>query len=201
MNSYLPYLLNRFKKVSKVYDFITFLLPDSLRKVTVKLSGVNSKSKVIDVCTGTGNLAIEFGKYANEVIGVDISPDMLEIARSKNSKVKFILMDATKLEFLDKSFDIASIVTALHEMPKEVREKVLNEIKRVTKDKVVIVDYVAPKNPLLRSLYIKLISLYESKYFNEFVNDNIEKLITKCGLTIELQKKLFGLFSVFVCKP
>ena len=199
-NDYIPYLLKRFRKISKFYDPITFILPDRLRKLPVALSGVTSKHKVIDVCTGTGNLAIEFAKYATEVVGIDISPEMLKIAQSKNSNVKFIHMDATQLEFQDKLFDIASISTALHEMPFEVREKVLKEIVRITKQKVIVIDYTPPSNPIIRYLYTKIISIYESKYFIEFVSNNLKKLIHYVGLEIILEKKVFGIFSIFVCQ-
>jgi len=197
--NYIPYLLNRFRKISKFYDPLTFILPDYLRKIPVALSGVNSNSRIIDVCTGTGNLAIEFAKYAKEVVGVDISPEMIKVAQSKNSKVEFKLMDATKLEFPDKSFDIASISTALHEMPQETRKELLKEIIRVTKGKIIIVDYAPPANPVIRWLYKKIISIYESKYFREFVSNDLKELISSVGLAIALERKVFGIFSVFVC--
>ncbi|MDI6640806.1 MAG: methyltransferase domain-containing protein [Elusimicrobiota bacterium] len=198
-NDYRAYLLERFNRISKIYDTLMFLFPDYLRKIPVELSGVNSNSKVIDVCTGTGNLAIEFAKYAGEVVGVDISPEMLKIAQSKNSKVRFMLMDATKLQFLDKSFDIASISTALHEMPSHVREKVLKEMIRVTKEKIIVVDYKPPTNPILKSLYTKIISIYESKYFLEFTSNNLKDFFYSSGLKIEQEKKVFGIFCVYVC--
>ena len=191
----------RFSKISKFYDFVTFIFPDDLRRIPVTISGVNSTNRVIDVGTGTGNLAIEFAKYAGEVVGVDISPEMLKVAASKSTKgkIKFVLMDTTELQFADKSFDIASISTVLHEMPKDVREKVLKEIIRVTKEKIVIVDYVLPKNSIIRTICKKIIPVYESKYFTEFVTNNLKDFICSSGLKIIAEKKVFGIFGVYVC--
>lgn len=201
MNDYSTYLLDRFKKISKFYDFVTFLLPAGLRKVPVELSSVNSNSRVIDVCTGTGNLAIEFSKYAKEVVAVDISPDMLKVAESKKADVKFILMDATKLEFPDKSFDIATVSTALHEMPFEVRKKVLQEIKRVSSKEVIVIDYTLPENKLLKSILANIISIYESRYFKEFVSVSLREFLGQCGLMPKLEKQVLGLYRVYVCEP
>jgi len=200
-NGYIPYLLNRFHKISKIYNLITFFLPSDLRRVPVELSAVNSSHKVIEVGTGTGNLAIEFTKHAGEVVGIDISPDMLKIAESKNTlqNVKFILMDATKLQFPDKSFDIGVISTVLHEMPKESREKVLKELIRVTKEKIIIIDYALSRNTLLKNILAKTISLYESKYFYNFISTNFKDFISSLGLKISIEKKVFGLFNIYVC--
>ncbi|MEW6557507.1 MAG: methyltransferase domain-containing protein [Elusimicrobiota bacterium] len=197
---YNDYLRKRFKKISKIYDILA--LSNCIRKPPVKLVDIKPETKILDVCTGTGNLALEFAKYSNNVVGIDISSEMLKVANKKNKsgKVKFILMDATKLEFEDKTFDITSISTSLHEMPENVRIEVLKEIKRVTKNKVIVIDYCLGGRKLFKKLVYKIISLYESKYFNEFICEDLRNLISEQRFEIEIEKIVLGIFKIFVCK-
>jgi demethylmenaquinone methyltransferase/2-methoxy-6-polyprenyl-1,4-benzoquinol methylase len=116
----------------------------------IEISNPRQDSKILDICTGTGEQALEFGKQGYEVIGIDLSEEMLKIAKRKNKykNVKFEIGDATNIPFQSNSFDISCISFGLHEMPKEIIERALSEIKRVTKfdGKIIIIDYALPKN-------------------------------------------------------
>lgn len=180
-----------FDRWAKLYDpFLSLFRLKGVRRKTVDMSGVRPGDRVLDVCTGTGDVALQFAKRCNDVTGIDLSAEMLAIARSKDSqgKVRFLQMDATKLDFADKEFDVSSISFALHDMPPEVREEALREIGRVTRGKIVIVDYNPPPSRLLRALYIAVASLWESKYVLDFARSDLEGLLAGCGLKVERER-------------
>jgi ubiquinone/menaquinone biosynthesis C-methylase UbiE len=84
-------------------------------------------------------------KYKVEIAGIDISSNMLKIARDKlGEKPDLRVGDSEKLPFEDKSFDIVTCTDSFHHYPHP--ENVLTEIKRVLKPKgiLIIVDVWAP---------------------------------------------------------
>ncbi len=109
---------------------------DIIQESFGKLSG----GKILDVGTGRGwfvRLLKENLKNYDEIIGIDIRENVLEIAREKfgAENIKFGNMDATKLEFADNSIDTVSISNTLHHLPVDLLEKILIEMKRVLKPK------------------------------------------------------------------
>lgn len=63
-----------------------------------------------------------------------------------------------------------------------------------------IVDYNPPRNSILRVLYIAIVSLWESRYFTEFVKSDFEGLLANCGLRVERERPTyFGLLRIWVC--
>jgi len=100
-------------------DVISFGVARFWRSKLVRLSGANKSSKVLDVATGTGDLAIEFKKTSleGEVIGVDFCANMLapapQKAKDKNLSITFKQGDAMALEFEDQKFDVVSIAYGL----------------------------------------------------------------------------------------
>ncbi len=106
--------------------------------------------RILDVCTGTATSAIALAQThpRSEIVGVDLSPDMMVIAQDKLRKrgienVTIHAMDAAALDFPDGAFDAATISFGLHEMAFELIIKVLAETRRVVKDggRLVIVDW------------------------------------------------------------
>lgn len=173
-----------FQKVAPFYNLMASPF-FRIRKKVVDISGVKRGDTVLDVCTGTGSQALAFGRKGYDVTGVDISPDMLRVARKRNRyrNVRFDIADATRLPFGDKQFDVATISLALHDMPREVRPGVLEEMKRVSK-RIVVIDYNVPDNRLLRWLYVSFTALYELGYYRDFTRQNIRELLQQQGLKV-----------------
>jgi demethylmenaquinone methyltransferase/2-methoxy-6-polyprenyl-1,4-benzoquinol methylase len=112
-----------FSEIAPKYDLandvISFGVARSWRNKLVKLSGANANSKVLDVATGTGDLAIAFKKVAvnGEVGGVDLCANMLapapKKAQEKNLKITFKQGVALAVEFKVLEFDVVSIAFGL----------------------------------------------------------------------------------------
>ena len=109
-----------FDKVSSNYDFLnrllTFGIDISWRKNVVNLVLGRKAKKVLDIATGTGDLAIMFAKEdIDKITGLDISPGMLEVGKQKvkdqglEDKVDMILGDSEKLPFKDGTFDAITV--------------------------------------------------------------------------------------------
>lgn len=185
---YYSYIKKWFGRWAPIYDIVDIFI-SGVRDKVADFTNARNGSRILDVATGTGKQAFAFAKNGYEVIGIDLSKDMLKVARKKNKyeNVKFGVADATNIPFEDKHFDVSCVSFTLHDMPLTIREKVLEEMIRVTKPKgiIVIVDYTLPKNKIGRHLIYHFVESYESKYYPEFVKSEIEALLRKSGIEIE----------------
>jgi demethylmenaquinone methyltransferase / 2-methoxy-6-polyprenyl-1,4-benzoquinol methylase len=168
-----------------------------VRNRVVVIANVSKKSKVLDVATGTGQQALAFAKYGHNVTGVDLTESMLAIARkhNKNGFAKFEVGEATHLWFEGNTFDISCISFALHDMPLNIRRKVLQEMVRVTKPKgvIMIVDDALPHNKIGRALIYRFITLYEGKYYEQFIVSDLDSLLRETGIEVSARVPvLFG---------
>ncbi len=132
-----------FSNISGSYDsandLITFGIARLWRKKLVRWSNVKSTDHVLDIATGTGDLAFDFynaqGKRPDVVIGADFCEPMLEIARQKaqdqKAQIGFQFADACALPFADESFDVVSISYGLRNV--EDLSKAVSEMYRVLK--------------------------------------------------------------------
>jgi ubiquinone/menaquinone biosynthesis C-methylase UbiE len=185
-----------FDFLAPFYNIMTLPLVHVRNRVVV-IAKVCKISKVLDVATGTGEQAFAFAKYGHDVTGVDLTESMLAIAgkHNKNGFAKFEVGDATYLRFEENTFDISCISFALHDMPLNIREKVLWEMVRVTKPKgvIIIVDYALPHNKISRALIYHLITLYEGEYYKQFIGSDLDSLLHKTGIeVVERVPVLFG---------
>jgi demethylmenaquinone methyltransferase/2-methoxy-6-polyprenyl-1,4-benzoquinol methylase len=194
MEEYYKYIKNRFKKWARFYD-LTWLPIKYLRKKTIKFAGISSNEKILDICTGTGDLAIKFAEQGNEVIGIDLSKDMIDVAGRKNKleNLKFITADATKLPFDNNSFDAVTSSFGLHEMPKSVMLEVLREVKRVLKNngEFIIVDFYKDQTLFFKLAY-PLVKLFECRYYNDFINLDLNDILNDYGFKMEKEKMILG---------
>ena len=133
-----------FDNVSTNYDFLnrllTFGIDISWRKKVVALVEKQQAEKILDIATGTGDLAIMLSRTkANKIIGLDISPGMLEIGKKKvrernlDDKIEMVLGDSEKLPFNNDFFDAITVGFGVRNF--EDLEKGLAEIFRVLKPK------------------------------------------------------------------
>lgn len=160
-----------FAAIARSYDLNnrlhSFLQDQRWRRAAVRAAGVTDASRVLDVACGTGDLAEAFADAgAREVVGVDFTPEMLDVARHKGagrpeaSRVTYRQGDAMRLDFADASFDVVSIAFGIRNVA--VPERALGEFFRVLAPggRLVVLEFADPANPLVRwgsSLYTKRI--------------------------------------------
>jgi demethylmenaquinone methyltransferase/2-methoxy-6-polyprenyl-1,4-benzoquinol methylase len=153
-----------FDNIAHHYDFLNHFLSMGIDKLWRKkaigeLKTVHPK-RILDIATGTGDLALSALKLnPTEIVGVDISEEMLVFARKKIEKagksdvIHFAKGDSEQLQFPDQSFDGAMAAFGVRNF--ENLQLGLNEIFRVLKPggKAVILEFSQPQNFLFKILY------------------------------------------------
>jgi len=131
-----------FDTISGNYDglnrVISFGIDVKWRKKVLKLVADKNPKTILDIATGTGDLAILMAQTsATEIIGADISEGMMEVGRKKvaekgfDSKIKLVYGDSENLPFEDNYFDAITVAFGVRNF--ETLEKGLAEILRVLK--------------------------------------------------------------------
>jgi len=167
-----------------------------VREEAVKVTNIERGLKILDVCTGTGKQAFAFAKNGCDVIGIDLSEDMLKVANKKNryDNVRFEVADATHIPYEDNYFDVSCVSFGLHDMPPAIREKVVGEMVRVTKRKgiITIVDYALPTNRVCRYLAYRFVKFYESKYYPGFIKSDLKAALKKYKIAVEKETSIIS---------
>ncbi|MBN1502587.1 class I SAM-dependent methyltransferase [Candidatus Woesearchaeota archaeon] len=167
-------------------------------KKNIKRELGNTEDKnIVDIACGTGQFStLVKGKYT----GIDLDKNHIEYAiKTYNDKnKKFIVQDASNTGFKNRQFDIALMLSFLHHADESNIIKVFKEAKRVTKEKIIIVDLITPKYNLLARL---MYSMDQGKYIRPFKEQ--ERLIKK---EFKINKSMIfrsGIYihSMFVCVP
>src|SRR2546423_3927308 len=109
----------------------------------------NGDERALDVGTGAGTLALALAPLVQEVVGIDIVPELLERARaSAPANVTFVEGDATSIPFESASFDLVCCRRTLHHIARP--ELVVAQLARVARPggRVFVDDQIAPVDPL-----------------------------------------------------
>ncbi|BBO16648.1 bifunctional demethylmenaquinone methyltransferase/2-methoxy-6-polyprenyl-1,4-benzoquinol methylase [Candidatus Brocadia pituitae] len=160
------YIQQMFGSIAKVYDLLNTILSfnfdKSWRKFAVKMSNVTPDAKVLDVCTGTGDLAIAYSKVLSgtgRVIGSDFCHEMVRLAdlklkkRNLSDKIKVIDADTLHLPFQDNYFQVSAVAFGIRNVS-DLRAGI-TEMMRITTPggRVVILEFSQPTNPLFKAIY------------------------------------------------
>ena len=154
-----------FAAIARRYDLLndvqSFGLHRRWKRRVIELAAVQSGNRALDLCCGTGDLALALARRGAEVTGVDFSPAMLEIAearrqrnfKSQISNLKFMRGDAQQILFPDATFDIVTIGYGLRNLTGW--ENGLAEMHRVAKPgaRLVVLDFGKPANTLWRGIF------------------------------------------------
>jgi demethylmenaquinone methyltransferase / 2-methoxy-6-polyprenyl-1,4-benzoquinol methylase len=153
-----------FDSISKNYDFLNHFLSLGIdkgwRKKAIKELEALKPKMILDVATGTGDLALEALKLnPDKVIGVDLSEGMLEIGRKKinvagkSGKIEMHKGDSEQLKFEDSTFDACTVGFGVRNF--ENLDLGLKEIYRVLKPgaKLVILEFSKPKAFPVKQFY------------------------------------------------
>lgn len=180
----------------QIYDLANSIIDPVRQKAAGSIQGENLT--VIDIAAGTGAQSFPIAQQGHSVIGIDLDPQMIAKAKDKNKNgldLEFKVGDGTDLKFADQSFDLAVISFAMHDVPIKVGVKLLQEAKRVIKEKgeVLIIDYMEPKNSFPAKIMKHIANLYESPNYNVFINHGMDKYLKKTNLAVDSRDNFFGL--------
>jgi demethylmenaquinone methyltransferase/2-methoxy-6-polyprenyl-1,4-benzoquinol methylase len=149
-----------FDRIAGVYDLMNGVMTAGLhhqwRRRAIELAELRGGERVLDVATGTGDLAaaaLEAVGPGGEVIGVDFAPEMLARAAAKVPGARFELADALELPFPDDRFDAVTVGFGARNFSD--LERGVAEMIRVTKPggRVVILEITQPTRQPLASFY------------------------------------------------
>ena len=165
--------LNKKEQVEKMFDtisgnydglnrVISFGTDIKWRKKVLKLIQDNKPESILDIATGTGDLAIKFAEKTNasKIVGLDLSEGMLSVAKNKvegspiSEKIQFIKGDSEALPFKENSFDAITVSFGIRNF--ENLEKGLSEIFRVLKPQgifIILETSVPTKFPFKQGYY------------------------------------------------
>lgn len=219
-----------FDTISNEYDglnrVISFGIDVSWRKKVVEIIGKTNPETILDIATGTGDLAINLSKTsASKIIGLDISEGMLSVGRKKieklqlNSKIEMVFGDSENIPFENNFFDAITVAFGVRNF--ENLDKGLAEIFRVLKPGgtfVVLETSIPTKTPFKQgyNFYSKQILPIIGKLFSKdkvaykYLSDSaasfpygnaFNNILQKNGfIAIECKPQTFGVASIYVAK-
>jgi demethylmenaquinone methyltransferase/2-methoxy-6-polyprenyl-1,4-benzoquinol methylase len=155
-----------FGEIAPRYDFLNHLLSLGVdhywRWRTVRAVAPTADGPILDLCTGTGDLALAFYHKSRgqvRVVGADFCPEMLEIGRAKgdragaNGRLAFVEADAQKLPFPDHLFQIVSVAFGLRNVADT--DQGLREMARVCRPggRVAVLEFSQPNWQPFKAIY------------------------------------------------
>ena len=219
-----------FDSISKEYDFInnliTFGAHKKWKKQIVNICKKINPKKILDLATGTSDIAIELSSIKEcKIIGVDPSSKMLEVGQSKidnqnlNDKISLEKGNAENLKYDDGMFDVVTIGYGVRNFTS--LKNSLKEIYRVLKKDglLIILETSLPSSPLVRvfynihtKLYVRIIGMIFSNNSNAYGylessaktfpygKDFIKILRDMNFINIQSEIKLFGASTIYIAK-
>ena len=151
-----------------------------LRDYLLEKSTVSKGQKLLDICTGTGAVALKAGQRlagSGMAVGVDFSGGMLQRARWKAARAgiraEFVLADVSALPFPAKTFHVSTCSHAMYELDPSTRDAALAEVRRVLVPGGVFImmEHMEPSSPFIRFLYRIRLAAMGSPENREFARD------------------------------
>jgi len=222
-------IADMFDRIAPRYDVLnhglSFNVDKIWRRKTAKQVAQTHPNTILDLATGTADLAITMAHYNPKahIIGMDISEKMLEIGKTKIKKqnlenqIELQLGNAATLPFEDSNFDAVTIAFGVRNF--ENLKKGLSEIQRVTKPggQVIILEFSLPERFPIKQLYhlyfnhiLPIIGRLVSKdkaaysYLPKSVNDFpspqlFKQLLEEHGLhNTETKRFAFGIATLYL---
>lgn len=216
-----------FDNISGNYDnlnrVISFGIDVKWRKKVLQMVSNKNPESILDIATGTGDLAILMTKtQAKKIVGLDISEGMLDVGRKKiaalhlDSRIEMMVGDSEKMPFEDNSFDAITVAFGIRNF--ETLEKGLAEILRVLKPNgvfVILETSVPEKTPFKQgyAFYTKNILPLVGKLFSKDKNaygylqesaanfpygEALNNILTKIGfIDVIAMPQTFGVATIY----
>ena len=216
---------NMFNTIACRYDFLNRFMSAGIdkgwRKKAIKELGPIKPKTVLDVATGTGEMAVLAFKLLQpeKITGIDIAEGMLDVGRKKieklhlKDKIELMRGDSETINYSDHSFDAITVAFGVRNF--ENLENGLSEMLRVLKPggKISILEFSKPGIPVFKglyNLYMKLVApafgkmVAKNKQAYEYLNDSVKAfpdrdlfitIMRKAGF----QKTYFKTLSLGIC--
>jgi ubiquinone/menaquinone biosynthesis methyltransferase len=164
------YVRRLFATISDRYDFITVALSygqdKRWKRRLVDLAAVSAGTRALDLATGTGDIAFALAARGAAVVGLDITPRMIELARRKHFRdvparpahPAFLVGDMLALPFPDNAFDLVTTGYGLRNVPDLAAS--IDEVRRVLRPggRLLSLDFNRPDNAFVRRVYLAYLS-------------------------------------------
>ncbi|MCF7957415.1 MAG: bifunctional demethylmenaquinone methyltransferase/2-methoxy-6-polyprenyl-1,4-benzoquinol methylase UbiE [Phycisphaerae bacterium] len=157
-----------FAQIAGTYDILNHLLSFNMdkrwRRRAVELVNIRPGQRVLDICCGTGDLALEFFRQEPQlesIVGLDFVKEMCQLAQGKSDlimannrhkcfEIKWLCGDAQKLPFHDSQFDHVSCAFGIRNLQEPLQG--ISEAYRVLKPggRIVILEFSMPENIMMR---------------------------------------------------
>ena len=216
-----------FDNISKEYDglnrVISFGIDVSWRKKVTKIVGKNNPKQILDIATGTGDLALMMSQLKpDKITGLDISAGMLEVGKQKIAKaqlsdtIEMVVGDSENMPFKDNTFDAITVSFGVRNFAN--LDKGLTEIRRVLKPNgtFVVLETSNPTKfpfkqgykfytsfilPIIGKIFSrdKVAYLYLSESANSFpFGEAFDNILQKNGFTnTEYKPVTFGVATIY----
>jgi demethylmenaquinone methyltransferase/2-methoxy-6-polyprenyl-1,4-benzoquinol methylase len=160
----------------RINDLQSFWMHRVWKRRMVKMAEVKSGDRALDVCCGTGDIAMALARAGADTVGFDFSKAMLDVAEERNRKsqvlnLKFRQGDAQHLPFDDKSLDVVTVGYGLRNLSSWQRG--LEEMYRVAKPgaRLLALDFGKPDNGLWRAMYFAYLKYFVPVFGKLFCGD------------------------------
>ena len=216
-----------FNDIAKSYDFFNHFFSFGVdfywRSRLVKKINPSKTDVVLDVATGTGDVAFKLSPKSKSITGIDIASNMIKLANikriKKNAKnTNFLVGDAENLPFSDNSFDLVTISYGYRNISNQI--KALKEFNRILKPKgkLYILEFSEPTNFIVSPFYkfysYKVMpfvaSIFTKKYAYDYLPESIDmfpkrksikKSIQDNGFkNVQIIDMTFGISTIFVAQ-
>ena len=217
-----------FDSISFEYDLLNAIMTfNSHKRWKKNILNIAKKLKpknALDIATGTADIAINLGSISNcEVIGVDISEQMLNVGREKITKMKLTKSvrlesgDAENLNFKDNYFDLVTIGFGVRNF--QDLDKGLSESLRVLKAKgtLIVLETSVPENRIMKLFYSIFTRTYipimatifskDKSAYNYLLNSaelfpsgtKFKDILKSVGFSqVKIKPKLFGSSTLYI---
>ena len=171
-----------FNNIAPYYDKICHILSFNIdrlwRKRLVKLVAERKPANIVDIATGTGDVAISMAIHIpnSQILGIDLAEEMLKVAQQKierlniKSDIRLLCEDAENLSLSGNSFDVVTISFGIRNF--ENIDKGLSECYRILREggSLFIMEFSTPKHKVFNILY---------RFYSKYILPVIGQVISK----------------------